>query len=170
MPLTPLHPQRTLQLRQTLPLHQTLHSPFLSDTGHRPTRASTPATPGSFSASSVNSASASVISRESNSRTVASKAVNSYSFSKHETPSHPSTRSNTRRSRASGPTCSKSAIGKDGQSFVVALVEGRGIGAEIGMCFCNLKTSEVILCQVQELLRRSWRTFKAREFLLITLC
>ncbi|KAI1315559.1 MutS protein msh4 [Mortierella claussenii] len=33
-------------------------------------------------------------------------------------------------------------------NFVAAVVEGRGIGAEIGMCFCDLKTSEVILCQI----------------------
>jgi hypothetical protein len=58
-------------------------------------------------------------------------------------------RSNTRRSRQSGATSSKPTGGKDGQSFVAAVVEGRGTGAEVGMCFCDLKTSEVILCQVQ---------------------
>lgn len=61
----------------------------------------------------------------------------------------PSSSRSTRQSRASGPTSSKSTGGKEGQSFVVALVEGRGTGAEVGMCFCDLKTSEVILCQVQ---------------------
>jgi DNA mismatch repair protein MSH4 len=62
--------------------------------------------------------------------------------------SHP----NTRRSKNSGTTSTKSTGGtgggKDGQNFVAAVVEGRGTGAEVGMCFCDLKTSEVILCQV----------------------
>ncbi|KAF9155098.1 MutS protein msh4 [Linnemannia schmuckeri] len=58
--------------------------------------------------------------------------------------------SNTRRSKQSGAASSKSTGGKDGQSFVAAVVEGRGAGAEVGMCFCDLKTSEIILCQIAD--------------------
>ncbi|KAF8941708.1 MutS protein msh4 [Haplosporangium gracile] len=58
--------------------------------------------------------------------------------------------SNTRRSKHSGAASSKSTGGKDGQNFVAAVVEGRGAGAEVGMCFCDLKTSEVILCQIAD--------------------
>ncbi|KAF9131365.1 MutS protein msh4 [Mortierella sp. 14UC] len=63
-------------------------------------------------------------------------------------------RLNTRRSKNSGAASTKSTGGagggKDGQNFVAAVVEGRGAGAEVGMCFCNLKTSEVILCQIAD--------------------
>ncbi|KAG0380109.1 MutS protein msh4 [Mortierella sp. AD032] len=69
-------------------------------------------------------------------------------------------RSNTRRSKNSGAASTKSTGGgggggvggggKDGQNFVAAVVEGRGTGAEVGMCFCDLKTSEVILCQIAD--------------------
>ncbi|KAF9097154.1 MutS protein msh4 [Mortierella sp. AD031] len=61
----------------------------------------------------------------------------------------PYSRTNTRRSKNSGAASSKST-GKDGQNFVAAVVEGRGAGAEVGMCFCDLKTSEVILCQIAD--------------------
>ncbi|KAG0296467.1 MutS protein msh4 [Linnemannia gamsii] len=62
-------------------------------------------------------------------------------------------RSNTRRSKHPGAASTKSTgggSGKDGQNFVAAVVEGRGTGAEVGMCFCDLKTSEVILCQIAD--------------------
>ncbi|KAG0034942.1 MutS protein msh4 [Podila clonocystis] len=37
---------------------------------------------------------------------------------------------------------------RDGRNIIAAIVEGRGTGAEIGMCFCDLRTSEVILSQI----------------------
>ncbi|KAF8939155.1 MutS protein msh4 [Dissophora ornata] len=52
--------------------------------------------------------------------------------------------SKARQPKISGPTSSKNSDG----GFLAAIVEGRGTGAEVGMCFCDLKTSEVILCQL----------------------
>ncbi|KAF9183929.1 MutS protein msh4 [Haplosporangium sp. Z 767] len=60
-------------------------------------------------------------------------------------------RLNARKSKGSIIASSKSTGGtKGGQSLLVAVVEGRGLGAEVGMCFCDLKTSEVILCQIAD--------------------
>ncbi|KAF9356455.1 MutS protein msh4 [Mortierella sp. AD094] len=54
--------------------------------------------------------------------------------------------SNARHSRTSGQTYSS----KTTHSFVAAVVEGRGTGAEVGICLCDLKTSEVVLCQLAD--------------------
>ncbi|KAI8604094.1 DNA mismatch repair protein Msh4 [Dissophora ornata] len=54
--------------------------------------------------------------------------------------------SKARQPKISGPTSSKNSDG----GFLAAIVEGRGTGAEVGMCFCDLKTSEVILCQMAD--------------------
>ncbi|KAG0303178.1 MutS protein msh4, partial [Dissophora globulifera] len=54
---------------------------------------------------------------------------------------------NGRRSRSSASAVSSKAADN---SLLAAVVEGRGIGAEVGMCFCDLKTSEVILCQIAD--------------------
>ncbi|KAG0299101.1 MutS protein msh4, partial [Dissophora globulifera] len=54
---------------------------------------------------------------------------------------------NRGRSRSSASAVSSKA---SHNSLLAAVVEGRGIGAEVGMCFCDLKTSEVILCQIAD--------------------
>ncbi|KAF9933441.1 MutS protein msh4 [Linnemannia zychae] len=79
-------------------------------------------------------------------------STNSGAESNHLKLASPFSRTNTRRSKNSGATSSKlaSANCKEGQHFVVAIVEGRGTGAEVGMCFCDIKTSEVILCQIAD--------------------
>ncbi|KAF9403041.1 hypothetical protein BGX21_007508 [Mortierella sp. AD011] len=56
----------------------------------------------------------------------------------------PSYSGSNARSRISGQTSSSKTI----HSFVAAVVEGRGTGAEVGICLCDLKTSEVVLCQI----------------------
>ncbi|KFH69849.1 hypothetical protein MVEG_04653 [Podila verticillata NRRL 6337] len=61
-----------------------------------------------------------------------------------------SSKSNQRQSRASGFSSKSIGISRDGRSIIAAIVEGRGTGAEIGMCFCDLRTSEVILSQISD--------------------
>ncbi|KAF9359640.1 MutS protein msh4 [Mortierella sp. NVP85] len=53
-------------------------------------------------------------------------------------------------STSTSKTPGQSSLKPPDNSFVAAVVEGRGAGAEIGMCFCNLKTSEVVLCQIAD--------------------
>ncbi|CAG8654048.1 7729_t:CDS:10 [Funneliformis mosseae] len=50
----------------------------------------------------------------------------------------------TRRPRTSTST---RACGRDNHSYMVAVIEGRGVASEIGMCFIDLRTSECILSQ-----------------------
>ncbi|KAH7049847.1 DNA mismatch repair protein Msh4 [Linnemannia elongata] len=97
--------------------------------------------------------------RESTPASISHASVHSYrsgTDSSYDAPSNNQkagnshSRSNTRRSKQSGAASLKSTGGKDGQSFIAAVVEGRGTGAEVGMCFCDLKTSEVILCQIAD--------------------
>ncbi|RHZ86046.1 hypothetical protein Glove_55g65 [Diversispora epigaea] len=54
----------------------------------------------------------------------------------------------TRRPRTSAST----RVGRGGEShsFVVAVIEGRGIASEVGMCFIDLRTSESILSQISD--------------------
>lgn len=111
----------------------TMPMPVLHHQTRSNTRESTPASISHASVHSYRSGTDSSYDAPSNNQ----KAGNSHS------------RSNTRRSKQSGAASLKSTGGKDGQSFIAAVVEGRGTGAEVGMCFCDLKTSEVILCQVQ---------------------
>ncbi|KAF9915240.1 MutS protein msh4 [Lobosporangium transversale] len=65
--------------------------------------------------------------------------------SKANTPS-PTNASITGRSKASGPSSSS----KHSNSFIAAVVEGRGTRAEVGLCICDLKTSEVVLSQLAD--------------------
>ncbi|KAF9203814.1 MutS protein msh4 [Haplosporangium sp. Z 27] len=50
----------------------------------------------------------------------------------------------------SGSNARHSKISGQMHNFVAAVVEGRGTGAEVGICLCDLKTSEVILCQLAD--------------------
>ncbi|CAG8585192.1 6352_t:CDS:10 [Rhizophagus irregularis] len=50
----------------------------------------------------------------------------------------------TRRPKTSASAC---IGGRDNHSFVVAMIEGRGVATEVGMCFIDLRTSECILSQ-----------------------
>ncbi|KAF9910598.1 MutS protein msh4 [Linnemannia zychae] len=114
--------------------------PILQSRTRSTTRESTPASSPHASVCSFRSETASTgYDAQSNNN---QKAASSYS------------RSNTRRSKYSGAASIKSTgcagSGKEGQNFVAAVVEGRGTGAEVGMCFCDLKTSEVILCQIAD--------------------
>ncbi|CAG8475627.1 9924_t:CDS:10 [Ambispora leptoticha] len=40
--------------------------------------------------------------------------------------------------------------GSGENSFIVAVIEGRGVASEVGMCFIDLKTSECILSQISD--------------------
>lgn len=59
-----------------------------------------------------------------------------------------SSKSNQRQSRISGFSSKSMGASRDGCNIIAAIVEGRGTGAEIGMCFCDLRTSQVVLSQV----------------------
>ncbi|KAG0332982.1 MutS protein msh4, partial [Podila humilis] len=61
-----------------------------------------------------------------------------------------SSRPNQRCSRASGHSSKFIGSSKDGRNILGSIVEGRGTGAEIGLCFCDLRTSEVILSQISD--------------------
>ncbi|KAG0047888.1 MutS protein msh4 [Gryganskiella cystojenkinii] len=145
---------------------QALRSPFLSDSGSF-TAAWTTATNNqnnysrrsTSSASSFSTQSGSVastsrkpsLSGTANSNAIPVKRNNRINSNSGSLSTSSRSNTSTRRSRTYGPstttTTSKSNGGKDGQNLVVALSEGRGTGVEVGMCFCDLKTSEVILCQ-----------------------
>ncbi|CAB4414135.1 unnamed protein product [Rhizophagus irregularis] len=53
----------------------------------------------------------------------------------------------TRRPKTSASAC---VGGRDNHSFVVAMIEGRGVATEVGMCFIDLRTSECILSQIAD--------------------
>ncbi|CAB4399972.1 unnamed protein product [Rhizophagus irregularis] len=53
----------------------------------------------------------------------------------------------TRRPKTSASAC---IGGRDNHSFVVAMIEGRGVATEVGMCFIDLRTSECILSQIAD--------------------
>ncbi|CAI2181501.1 19049_t:CDS:10 [Funneliformis geosporum] len=52
----------------------------------------------------------------------------------------------TRQPRTSVST----RAGRDNNSLMVAIIEGRGVASEIGMCFINLRTTECILSQIAD--------------------
>ncbi|GBC10104.1 hypothetical protein RclHR1_09340003 [Rhizophagus clarus] len=53
----------------------------------------------------------------------------------------------TRRPKTSASVC---IGGRDNHSFLVAMIEGRGVATEVGMCFIDLRTSECILSQIAD--------------------
>ncbi|KAG0359943.1 hypothetical protein BG005_011813 [Podila minutissima] len=61
-----------------------------------------------------------------------------------------SSKSNQRQSRISGFSSKSMGASRDGCNIIAAIVEGRGTGAEIGMCFCDLRTSQVVLSQISD--------------------
>ncbi|CAG8754337.1 20996_t:CDS:2, partial [Gigaspora rosea] len=54
----------------------------------------------------------------------------------------------TRRPRTSAS--SRVAGRGESHSFIVSIIEGRGVASEVGMCFIDLKTSECILSQIAD--------------------
>ncbi|RUS17438.1 muts domain V-domain-containing protein [Endogone sp. FLAS-F59071] len=61
--------------------------------------------------------------------------------------SRPSTRCFATRS---GRPQTATGATRDGSDFIVAVIEGRGVASEVGMCFLNLRTSECLLSQIAD--------------------
>lgn len=79
-------------------------------------------------------------------------------------------KSNQRQSRASGFSTKSAGASRDGRNIIATIVEGRGTGAEIGMCFCDLRTSEVILSQVSRSNRYSNKLIHMIEAKILMFC